>query len=66
MDVKIDSAKAPADPAAKVGTTGHEWDGIRGAQYAVAALVAVAVLRDHHLVDRVLGGLSGLAARLLL
>ena len=29
MDVKADSAKAPADPAAKVGTTGHEWDGIR-------------------------------------
>ena len=29
MDVKTDSAKTPVDPAAKVGTTGHEWDGIR-------------------------------------
>jgi cytochrome c oxidase cbb3-type subunit 3 len=27
MDVKTDSAKAPADPAA--GTTSHEWDGIQ-------------------------------------
>src|SRR6476661_8066999 len=29
MDVKSSPAKAPADPAAKVGTTGHEWDGIQ-------------------------------------
>src|ERR1700751_3312821 len=28
MDVKPNPAKSPADPAAKVGTTGHEWDGI--------------------------------------
>src|ERR1700758_4184148 len=29
MDFKPTPAKSPADPAAKVGTTGHEWDGIR-------------------------------------
>src|ERR1700739_3601486 len=29
MDVKSNPAKSPADPAAKVGTTGHEWDGIQ-------------------------------------
>src|ERR1700740_3558449 len=37
-----------------------------GTQYAAAALVAVAVLRDDHLVARVLGRLSGVAACLLL
>ena len=29
MDVKPNPAKSPADPAVKVGTTGHEWDGIQ-------------------------------------
>ena len=51
---------------AQIGTTGHEWDGIQRAQYAAAALVAVAVLRDDHLGHRLLDRLSGMAARFVL
>ena len=54
------------DAVTGTATTGHEWDGMQRAQHAAAALVAVAVLRDHRLVDRLLDRLSVLAAGVLL
>src|SRR6516165_10847322 len=68
MSATPDPAKATGKTLAKTWAKPHRprvgWH--PGAQYPAAALVAVDVLRDDHLVDRLLGRLSVLASYFLL
>ena len=47
-------AERDIDEVTGIETTGHEWDGIKELEQAAAALVAVDLLRQHRLGDRLL------------
>ncbi len=49
------------DAAEEAETTGHEWDGIHELNKPLPQMVALHVLRHHHLGDRLLAADAGVA-----
>ncbi len=61
-----DAKKSEHNPAAKVGTTGHEWDGIQELNTPLPRWWLWLFYADDRVGDQLLDRLSGVAAGLLL